>query len=311
MKEFIKTNTVTYNLMSFTGFKSLMLFASLVESPKSYPEIADFFKSHPYIKEEISIDTFRVYLTSLKRAGCVIQRDNATGKYSITSHPFELKISDDQIKSLIKIYRIIMKVDEVSGLLAYEKFLKNLAEIINNEKLIAAVNKVSVFVNLDYELIRNLINHAKQNRIITVLYNSPRSGIKEICIQANKVAISQNKLYLYGISKEYKQEAYFLVQRIIKLIDVDLENKDTVEIQKFKVGYELKAFPSDTKLTEDEKIVEIRDNSIIIETEASNMFIIKQKILEYGPLCRVLYPENLKNQIIDSLNRMKEGYLDE
>lgn len=43
MKEFKKSNIVTYNLMSFTGFKSLMLFALLLESPKSYKEICEFF----------------------------------------------------------------------------------------------------------------------------------------------------------------------------------------------------------------------------------------------------------------------------
>ena len=73
MKEFRKTNVVTYNLMSFTGFKSLLLFTILCESPKSYSEVCDYFKKHPYIKEEMSADTFRVYLTSLRRCGCEIE----------------------------------------------------------------------------------------------------------------------------------------------------------------------------------------------------------------------------------------------
>ena len=75
--------------MSFTGFKSLMLFSLLLESPKSYSEICEFFKNHDYIKEEISIDTLRVYLTSLKRSGCEIIRTKKEegGKYKLISHP--------------------------------------------------------------------------------------------------------------------------------------------------------------------------------------------------------------------------------
>ena len=71
MKEFLKTNTITYNLISFTGFKALIIFSLLLESPKSYDEIIDYFANHDYIKETISIDTIRVYLNSLKRIGCV------------------------------------------------------------------------------------------------------------------------------------------------------------------------------------------------------------------------------------------------
>ena len=40
MKEFLKNNTVTYNLMSFTGFKSILLFSLLTTGPKSYEDIS-------------------------------------------------------------------------------------------------------------------------------------------------------------------------------------------------------------------------------------------------------------------------------
>ena len=46
MKEFLKTNTVTYNLMSFTGFKSILIFSLLLEGPKSYSELQEILKNH-------------------------------------------------------------------------------------------------------------------------------------------------------------------------------------------------------------------------------------------------------------------------
>ena len=59
MKEFVKTQKVTYNLMSFTGFKSLLIFSLLAEGPKSYEEISQYIYNHPYLREKISIDTLR------------------------------------------------------------------------------------------------------------------------------------------------------------------------------------------------------------------------------------------------------------
>ena len=74
MKEFLKNQTITYNLMSFTGYKALILFSLLSEGPKSYREICDYFVNKTYLKESISIDTLRVYINSLKRIGCEVKR---------------------------------------------------------------------------------------------------------------------------------------------------------------------------------------------------------------------------------------------
>ena len=112
MKEFMKNKKVTYNLMSFTGFKSLLVFSLLLESPKSYLEIKDYFEKHEYIKESISIDTLRVYLTSLRMAGCEIIRAKKTegSRYRMVSHPFEIALSQEQIKSIIRPYQKILNL---------------------------------------------------------------------------------------------------------------------------------------------------------------------------------------------------------
>ena len=47
MKEFVKTQKVTYNLMSFTGFKALLIFSMLTKGPKSFDEIAYEVENHP------------------------------------------------------------------------------------------------------------------------------------------------------------------------------------------------------------------------------------------------------------------------
>ena len=106
MKEFLKTNTVTHNLMSFTGFKSILIFTLLSEGPKTYAQLQEALRNHEYLKENVSVDTLRVYFNSLKEIGCDIQKTTKKGvtTFSIASHPFELKIDDKQAKSIIKIY---------------------------------------------------------------------------------------------------------------------------------------------------------------------------------------------------------------
>ena len=108
----MKTQTMTHNLMSFTGFKSLLLFSSLLESPKTFEEIKERFREYEFLKENISIDTLRVYINSLERIGCEIVRDKKSegGKYRLLKHPFEINLTEEQAKSIVKIYKNIVSV---------------------------------------------------------------------------------------------------------------------------------------------------------------------------------------------------------
>ena len=126
MKEFLQTNKVTYNLMSFTGFKSMLLFSYLLKAPRSYEEIKEYFASQEYLNETISIDTLRVYIYSLERLGCVIVRGKKSegSKYTLVKHPFGLKISDEQIKSLAKVFKSLLKSIDIDDLISLTNFFE-------------------------------------------------------------------------------------------------------------------------------------------------------------------------------------------
>ena len=312
MKEFMKNKTVTYNLMSFTGFKSLVVFSLLLEAPRSYDEINQYFKEHEFIKETVSVDTLRVYLTSLRMVGCEIVRTKKSegGKYKIISHPFQLKISEEQIKSLVKIYKTLSKNIELYELIILEKFLRKICSIINNPDLTMAMDKMSVFKGVDLQLAEDLIRHSNNKDQITFLYNSPKSGDKEIEIVTDKVAFNNNKLYLYGTSLEYNQYGYFPVSRIKSVLSVQMFKADISNIKTITVEYELSINPNEIKLENEEKLVDINNGKLLIESTTSNPFIIKQRVLSFGAACKVLYPESFRNEIIDTLKKMREGYLD-
>lgn len=309
----MKTKTVTYNLMSFTGFKSLYVFSLLLEAPRSYAEICEAFKQHEFIKESISIDTLRVYLTSLKRIGCdIIRTKKAEGsKYKMLSHPFELSISEEQIKVIIKVYKTLSKNIELEEMIILDKFLRKLILLLNNNTLNETYQKASIFKGVDLELTEKLIRHCSNNDQITILYDSPRSGLKEIPIITDKVALTNNKLYLYGTGLEHKQYAYFPLTRIKKVLNVSIHKTDISDVKVYTVGYELKGSGSELRLGEDETIVNIDvNNTVLVEYKSSNLFMIKQKILSYGCACKVLYPDFVREEIIATLKEMRAGYLD-
>lgn len=311
MKEFIKSQKVTYNLMSFTGYKALLLFSLLTEGPKSYEEICNHFINHPYLREKISIDTLRVYINSLKRIGCEVKRfrgEDKVSRYVITAHPFELKMSDEEMQSVIKTYKSLVKNIDIKELLALEKFFEKISKYIKSENFINEIKNISLLKDINRELLEELIDCCEKKYQIVIKYNSPNSGIKNIEILTDKIDISNGKVYLYGTGLEYMEYGIFLVNRIKAINEIKLHKTIPDKLKNICITYELNCNPTNIIIDSNEKIVKSENNKVIIELNTSNTFLAKQKFLKYGPICKIISPESFKQDFIKLLNDMKAGY---
>lgn len=312
MKEFLKTNTITYNLMSFTAFKSILLFSLLAEGPKSYKEIQEFMEKHEYLHESVSIDALRIYINSLREIGCTVDKKTSNGitRYSISSHPLLLKFDEKQIESIIKIYSAITKNIEITDLITLQNFFIKISEHIENEDLKLQLQNLSPISNIDPELITELLKHVKNNAEITVFYNSKTTKKKNITILVDKLYIRNGKLYISGLNSEHKNYSSFLVDKIMKIVSVNLKEK-TITIPNFIVGYQYKKDKNENfELLENEKLISSENNILTIEITSKNKFEITQRIMSHSVKCKVLYPKNYKEYIISTLKKMKEGYIE-
>ncbi len=313
MKEFLKTNTVTHNLMSFTGFKSILIFTLLLDGPKTYAQLQEALQNHEYLRENISIDTLRVYFNSLKEIGCDIQKTTKKGvtTFSIASHPFELKIDDKQAKSIIKIYQAIAKSIEVSDLLSLQTFFEKMSEYVTNEKLKKDLKCISPLNGIDPKLIKDLTYYAQHNAEITVDYKSANSGNKNITINVDRLAIYNGKPYVYGVNSEKMDYSSFLISKIDKIVNINFGAK-TLNLPDIIVKYEYFKEPKEViELLSCEKILEEYENKYVIELISKSKFEIMQRILYHNYKCKVLSPETIRTEVISTLKKMKEGYIAE
>lgn len=299
--------------MSFTGFKSIIIFSLLLEGPKSYQELRTAIENHEYLHESVSIDTLRVYLNSLRKIGCKISRFSKDGitRYSIDSHPFELKITKEQAQSIIKVFKAIYQSIDISDLLSLQKFFEKFSNYITNEDLKIKLKNISPLHNINPEIIQDLMTYSGSNTEIIIYYNSLTSGKKNINIIVDKLEVSNGKLYLYGVSSEHKNYSSFLVSRIIKIAGINLKKSD-LKIPVYQVGYEVHTMPNEKfELKNNEKILNETSEKIQIEITSPNKFDIMQRIMSLSPNCKILYPQEFQKEHIENLKKMKEGYFEE
>ena len=309
MKQFIKNQKVTYNLMSFTGYKALLIFNLLTEGPKSYAEISDYIFNHPYLREKISIDTFRVYMNSLKRFGCEVKRikgDDKISRYYISEHPFELKFTQEEQRSLTTVFKSIVKNMTVEELLAMDNFFEKLNKYLKKDDFAANLRKYSPLKDVDKKILKGLLDCCNRQDQIVITYNSPNSGEKHIEIISEKIEISNDKIYLCGTGLEYMQYGAFLVSRVKNIDEIKFQHTQTTHLEKIKIKYELN--DNNIELNDNEKILEQSNGKIVVEMTTSNEFFAKQRILEFGPKCKILEPEDFKEKFVQLLKDMKAGY---
>lgn len=309
MQEFLTNNTVNCNLMSLTGYRTLVILSALMECSKSNDEINACLFNNQYIKEKFSSDTLRIYINSLRSIGCEITRANKSNskKYELLSHPFVYNIEKSQLQALTKLYKNLYEKVDIKDVTILENFFNKISGFVKDENTKDILQNVSVLKYIDKNILNNLLLHCKNKNQITFLYNSPKSGEKEIKIVADKLSFKSEKLYLWGTSLTHKQYSYFAADRILNIISIDIL-KEHERSEPIKVVYELYNQNENYTPESDEKIIEQTRNKFVIEVTSENEFALIQRILYKANDCRIKFPESFKVKILNKLKNMEEIY---
>lgn len=308
MQEFLTNNTVNCNLMSLTGYRTLVLLKSLLESPKSIDEINEYFLNNQYIQEKFSTDTLRIYINSLREIGCKISRANKSNayKYELTEHPFCLKINKTQIKALSKLYKSIHNKIKIEEAINIEKLFEKLSYEVNDEKIKENILGLKLIKQADLKIVDQLMAHCKKKHQIIFLHKSNHSGITEIEIIADKLKFRSEKLYILGQSITHNEYSFYRVDKIIKILAQKIK-KDSPKEKVFKVICEIEQNPN-YQPNEDERILSINGNKTVIEITSKNEFDLKQRLLYDNKNLKILEPEHFKKDFIKTLEEMQKIY---
>ena len=197
---------------------------------------------------------------------------------------------------------------DIHELLAMDNFFEKIGNYIKNEQLIQDIKKISMLNGINKILLKDLLDCCDKKEQIVINYNSPNSGQKNIEIIADKIDISNGKIYLYGLGFEYQQFGCFLVNRINQINEIKIKTTIPDNLKIFKVTYEVYQQPDKIELKDNEKIIYQNNNKTVIEVTTSNDFLLRQRLLEYGPLCKIIQPLEFKDKFIELLKDMKAGY---
>ena len=114
--------------ISLTGVRSLVLLGLLMQEPRSLEEIRAKFIEYNILDETHSNDILRIDLNTLRSIGCEISRagKKTNYKYTLLKHPFDLKITNEEINLLKRVYNKIKNNLSINALIQYDKLFKKM-----------------------------------------------------------------------------------------------------------------------------------------------------------------------------------------
>ena len=296
--------------ISLTGARALVLLSMLIKKPHSLDEIRENFIKEKLLDDTNSNDIIRIDLNTLKAMGCVITRaDQNTGnKFKLISHPFVLSMTKEEINVLKRSFNKIKNSLSISDLVNFDILFKKLAEHINGDELKQVLLGISPLKYFNIEYIKELEEDCKYNRTVCLIYESPATKNRsEKEIIAQEVVFKNDKIYLYGYDLNLKEAVTLNIKRILKFLSRK-DGNNNITSSNVNVIFKLRNFGIDG-LQENESIISGNfSDGFIIKGEYHNKFVATQRLLSFGPCCTIIEPEEIRENIIESLKKMRGIY---
>ena len=296
--------------ISLTGYRILIILKALMEKSRTIDELVEIIEKNKIIKRVTSKDTLRIDLNTLKRAGCKISRPSKANdyKYELLSHPFTFKLSDKELKVLIRLRDKLTQEMEWQDVLILNELYSKIASITFNEELINEIENTKPLINVNPNILEELSSPIIIGKKVQIIYNSPKFGEEELDIVPQKITFENGKLYLWCYSYKYQKNSLLNIERIAKINFIDItktiETTASYDVTYTVMGNSLKTF----ELKEFEEIIEKTKDSITVLAHVENEFYFIQRLLLFGKDFRIISPDFFKEKLINKIKLMQKGY---
>lgn len=304
----IKSKNAEEKVVSLSGLRTLLVYRILLEGPKTLDEIRDILSKIEFLHEDLSDDTLRTCINNLREAGCQITKATKLNdyKYNLISNPLEFNISDDEIYALKNVFQRILDSNSLTDLEKFEKFIYKLINFIADKETKDKLNGLILIGKINPVIYKQMYNFCLKKSMVTMRYLTAGSEFsKEIKLICNKMFIRSGKIYFEGYSLVNKKYQFLLLERVESVIS---EKKFEIQNQQEDCCAVCEIYDINFKPQENETVINTYEKHFTVKFIEKNSFILRQKILSYGNLCKVIYPYELQNRISNILEEMIKIY---
>lgn len=296
--------------ISLTGYRSLVVLKALIEKNRTIAELTEILKENKITSKSVSKDTVRLTVNTLKSAGCNITRPSKSNNYTyeLLSHPFKLKISDEELQALIKLREKLSEESDKNEILTFNDICEKIVSLTEDKCQFALIKETEPFANANKKLLKTFSNPNLKNKRIKIVYNSAEKGDEEIDIIFKDITFETGKLYLNCYLFKYNSHGVLNFERIKEIKTIGLTNEIQIA-RTYDVEYSITG--SSVINYEKEKyetIINQSNDKIIIRAEVENEFLFIQRLLLFGSDFKIISPDFFREKLINKIKKIQKEY---
>ncbi len=296
---------------SLTGFRILYILDILLKGSVSKNEILDILSKKDDLEGNITKETIGLDINTLKSAGFEIENTGKSNnyRYKINWSPIKLKLGKKEMQVLLNTRDAIIEIEDWEDIVKLYGLFKKISNYIEDENTINELMNFGYFLNIDFEILKELNVLCKRKKEVKLLHKSQTGAIKEIAIKLKEIKYIASKLYITGTSPNYPDGIFLRIDNIIKILKI-LPQKDLVKKPKAKIiVYKINPSIIDSiSLLGEERILKQNKNSIQIELKSYNNFMALQRLLGYGRALIDIKNLDIKKEYLTNLKNMQKVY---
>ena len=304
----IKAEKLNTKFISLTGYRTLLIFGYLLESPKTIDEINERFLKDSFIGEKVSPDTIRMYINSLRNAGCEITKATkmTDNKFVLLDHPLKFKITTAQVRLLKKIHKKIKENSVIADVENFESFITKILPILADEDSKTTLSKMLIIPKLDRHIYNQISYCCKNQCGVRLLYHSAGKGLQELDFLCDKLFVKSENIYIAGYNTKYKHYSSLLVKRVKSVLAI--KEIELPPLISYKDSIICEIYDPEYVAGKDEEIIKTDENKVIIKMKGLDELRTLQKVLYMGTNCKIIHPESMKTKLKELLLEMKKVY---
>lgn len=297
-----------------TAYRIIKLLEWLNHQPLSLEQINQRFLDDPMISKSLSQDTIGLYMNTLRAIGCEIDRPKPSNQfcYTLISHPFSYVLKEEEIQFLFQLAQCIDESVTYQDVLGRLRLILNLIDHASNpnrQDIRDRFFEVTRLKDLDQleQMIDSLEYYCSKPVVLEVVYTSPPNRKNTRQLLPEKLLYWNDSIYLQAYMSEYEGCVLLRVDRMEQIKEITnsdiLENLTLKRLQQEEIWIRfINCNLDDLPLMNYVNVTDyctdpFDEKHLLVKFQTSNLFFLKQALLESGQLFQVISPQSFQQDL--------------
>ena len=308
----VQEKTTSQHKINSTGLRLFLILQFLMQKNYSKSEICELIKER-YPNLNISPDIARLDVNTLKSAGFDIEIGHKGNnyKYVLNWNPLRIKLSKSEIEIINQTKKSMMDLCDWHLIIDLFEIFKKIAKYIDDENIMEEFLNFGYFQDVNFDILNKLKTSCDRGHKVKIIYSGTQ-GDRIIEAYSYKITHQKdnNKLYFWCFTDIFENQdlIYLRIDKIKEIIEISKpKTKKMYEPKLCKYVLNKKLLPYFLP-DEVEKIIDLTEEYIVVESEILTEFYFIQKILSYGSACIWVEDKELREKIIEKLKDVRKIY---